>query len=62
VNIVNQIIRYEQGELLDTEIVELFQELIDTGLVFHLQGHYGRTALGLIESGLCNEKGDSECV
>lgn len=51
---VGQIIAFEQGELGDDEIVELFQNLIDTGLVWKLQGSYGRTAHSLIEAGLCN--------
>ena len=29
-----------------------WQELIDTGLIDHLQGRYGRTARQLIEQGL----------
>lgn len=47
------ILRYEMGELLDNEVVELFQHLIDTGLAWQLQGHYGRTAMHLIENGDC---------
>ena len=31
-----------------------WQELIDTGMVHHLQGWYGRTARQLIEQGLLN--------
>lgn len=50
---LNQIIAYEAGELSEDEIIELFQELIDSGLAWTLQGHYGRTAVALIEAGLC---------
>lgn len=52
-NQIDQIIAYENGELDDDEVVELFQSLIDSGLVWQLQGHYGRTAAQLIAAGLC---------
>lgn len=50
---IDQIIAYENGELDEVETIELFQSLIDSGLVWQLQGHYGRTAARLIEAGLC---------
>ena len=53
---IDKIIAYEQGELGETETVELFQELIDNGMAWKLQGHYGRTAMYLIENGLCERK------
>lgn len=49
---VDQIIRYENGEMEQHEIVELFQLLVDTGDAWSLQGHYGRVAMHLIEAGL----------
>lgn len=55
-NVLEQIIRYECGELDNDEIVDLFQELLDTGMCWELQGHYGRTAVALIEEGLIVEK------
>jgi hypothetical protein len=51
---INKIIAYEQGDLSGEEVVALFQELIDSGLAWSLQGHYGRTAKALIESGDCH--------
>lgn len=50
---VNKIILYEQGELGEDETVELFQELIDSGEAWQLQGHYGRTAQAMLDAGLC---------
>jgi hypothetical protein len=52
---VGKIIRYENGEMCVEEMVHFFQELIDSGLVWNLQGHYGRTALSLIREGSCVE-------
>lgn len=51
---IDKIIAYEQGDLSDEDTICLFQELIDSGLVWQLQGHYGRTAKFLIEEGYCN--------
>lgn len=51
---VDKIIRYENGEMNESETVEFFQELIDSGLAWKLQGHYGRVATSLIEEGLCS--------
>lgn len=48
---VGAIIAYEQGDLDEDEVIELFQHLVDSGLAWQLQGHYGRTAMALIEAG-----------
>jgi len=44
-NLVDKIMAYEAT-------LEFFQKLVDDGLAFQLQGHYGRTAARLIEAGL----------
>ena len=53
---VTKLVQYENNELNTKEMIELFQELINTGLAWQLQGHYGRTAKRLIEEGHCNYK------
>lgn len=50
---VDSIVRYENGEMGEDEIIEFFQDMIVDGSVWKLQGHYGRTAASLIEAGLC---------
>lgn len=40
-------------EAEEFEILEAWQYLIDTGVVWSLQGWYGRTARDLIETGMC---------
>jgi hypothetical protein len=54
VELINGILAYEEGGLEHDEIVELFQQLIDSGVAWTLQGFYGRTAMALIESGECH--------
>jgi hypothetical protein len=55
---VGAIIAFESGELDGDKVVELFQHLVDPGLAWQLQGHYGRTAMALIEQGLVSKGGN----
>ena len=55
-NVVNFIMDYECGELTEDEIVEGFQEMINIGIVWNLQGHYQRMANELIKEGYCTTK------
>ena len=49
---VDKVCRYEEGQMSEDEIISFFQELVNSGMAWSLQGHYGRTAMHLIESGL----------
>lgn len=39
------------------QVITAWQYLIDTGLAFRLQGWFGRTAMQLIENGICHASG-----
>ena len=51
-SMLDKIIAFEQGELNDSETIDLFQEMVNSGLVWELQGGYGRTAMNLIDRGI----------
>lgn len=51
-DVLSAIMDYEFGELNNDKIIELFQELVDSGLAWELQGSYGRTAARFIDAGL----------
>ena len=40
----------------EEQYYEAWQTLIDTGVVWELQGFFGRNAVALIENGLCHPK------
>ena len=51
-NLTDRIVAYESGKLDQDQTIQLFQELYDSGMVWNLQGHYGRLAFQLLEAGL----------
>lgn len=59
--LIDQMVAYESGEMEDDEeVLDFFQNLVDSGVAWQLQGHYGRTARALINAGLINDVTDTE--
>lgn len=52
-DMVTLMMDFENGDLDDQQTIDFFQQLIDTGTVWHLQGFYGRMASDLIRNGYC---------
>ena len=50
--LVDQLIAYEEGQITEDEEIVLFQHLIETGTCWHLSGHYQRVGATLIEAGV----------
>lgn len=61
-DIVQRIADYEEGVLSERETLDLFQELVDTGMAWRLQGHYGRMANHLIEEEYIYDRRDKKNV
>ena len=53
-NALDYMMQFEDGTIASPDGVKLFQYLIDTGQAWTLQGMYGRTAMTLINNGLCH--------
>lgn len=56
-DIVDKIISFEDSTMSKEDTIMFFQELIDDGSAWTLQGMYGRMASSLIEAGVCHAKG-----
>ena len=54
-DIVGQIIAFEQGELEDSEVYALFQFLLDSGMIYSLQGSFQRMAEDLLVAGMIEQ-------
>jgi len=55
-DLVDKFIRFESDEMEDDETIDFFQYLVDTGMVWRLQGSYGRMARYLIEIGVVSDR------
>ena len=57
-DMLDKIIAWEGGEMTtEEEVISFFQELINNGMAWTLQGSYGRTAKDLIDMGVCHVAG-----
>jgi hypothetical protein len=55
---IEAIIKYESGEMSHDDIIHFFSELVKTGFISAMQGHYQRTARDLIEGGYISVDGE----
>jgi hypothetical protein len=46
------VIAFESGECTEEEVIEGFQLLLNEGILFQLQGSYGRAGIELLKAGL----------
>ena len=56
--LLDKITAFENGELTQVQVLELFSYLIRAKLLWKLPGNYGRTANSLIEAGLIEDSGE----
>jgi hypothetical protein len=52
-NIYDAVMNIETGAVSEEEYIASMQHLINTGLVWRLQGSFGRRAVEMIEAGVC---------
>ena len=57
-DIAAAIIEYETGNLSEEDTIKLFQVLVDNGMAWSLQGHYGRIATAMLELGVIERRID----
>jgi hypothetical protein len=51
-DLVSQIMAYEDGQMSEDETIEFFQQLVNSGLAWQLQGSYGRMAKAMLDAGV----------
>ena len=56
---IDKIIAFEEGHIAEDDLIALFQDLVDNGQAWTLQGFYGRAAVQLIAQGLVKVKDES---
>jgi hypothetical protein len=55
---VDTLMAYEDGSLSEADALDMFADLISTGMAWRLQGSYGRAANALIEQGYISPEGE----
>lgn len=55
-DLTSAIIAYEEGEADESEVIQLFQYLVDTGLAWKFQGSYGRQAMAMLDAGVIRRR------
>jgi hypothetical protein len=55
---IDDIIKYEEGDMTEIEMIHLFSGLIKSKQAWSLQGHYGRTATSLIQNNILDMDGN----
>lgn len=53
---LDQMMAWEDGSLDEDGTIALFQDLVNSGLAWQLQGMYGRQAMRLIQAGLVHRE------
>jgi hypothetical protein len=56
-DVVGGLVAFEAGLLMEEEVAELFQVLVDTGIVWSLQGSYQRAAVAMLRRGIIAPQG-----
>lgn len=54
-DLLDKLMAYEDEQMSRDETIKFFQELIDSGDAWTLQGKYGRMASYLIDAGHCTQ-------
>ena len=57
-DLMQRVVEYESEDHSLEWIVQLFADLIATGLAWQLQGRYGREAKAMIDEGIITVQGD----
>lgn len=55
-DLISKLIKFEEGQMEEQETLDFFQDLINTGMAWRLQGYYGRMAAHLIDQGLLSDR------